>query len=314
MQVKMKLTRFLLLGVFFTSRLLFRIALASEDIELDESYSIIEDRAIENLDSLMVQPKFALDSFNQFYHSIGFPHDLQAPDREFALKYMYSLMASEVGLTISYALESGMCLGYFIGTAHRVTFLAYREPGVLYPIDYDNSQKDLYFNTCINDASEPQQCTMKTGERYISCIDECSLIRCNDTESQATNCSSYALDSTDYTECESKIKWCENYEIKYALGNGTEGYIPLTFHCYDPQGVITETPGNVLIGKRNGDIILGNCVQGQAGPLISRNISGSYAQCGLTEDSVCSTTFTGGYHSSNYGKDYTSMISLFTSL
>ena len=120
-------------------------------------------------------------------------------------------------------------------------------------------------------------------------------------ESQLADCSSYESDSPELAKCESKIKWCENYETKRAAGN--EGYIPMTEHCIDSQGTITETPGAAFIARSNGKVTLGNCIYGSgSGSLVSREIQGPYAQCGLNEGSECSTTFIGGRSSMNYGE------------
>ena len=302
MNAKIKLTTLILLNLVFKWNLLLRIpSVISTEIELDESYDIIEGRVKENLDNLMNEPELALNAFHQFYHYTGFPHNLQPPDRDFVSKYMFSLMTSYEALEMYYALENGMIMGYEDISSFHLS-IWYREPGMSYPIDHDNPQKDLYFDTCIDsNTGETQHCMMNEGDEYISCINGCELLRCNDQESQVTDCSSYESDNEKLVECESKIKWCENYETKRAVGN--EGYIPLTLHCIDSQGAITETPGEAIIGKSNGMVHLGNCIYGLeagAGSLVSRKISGPYAQCGPNKE--CSTTFIGGYYSMNYGK------------
>ena len=272
-------------------------------IKYDDSLLIIEGRVHESLDHFMDQPETAAEEFGLFYSYGGFSHDLQAQDRDTALVYMHAHMElhMEAGLGMSYGLENGMYLGYGFSNANSLPVLTYREPGPKYHATSDTREKDLYFNECISDAGESQNCTMHRGDHYVSCINGCDLIKCNGTITQNLNCSAYAPKSTEFAECESSISWCENYEIKKAEGNGEEGYIPLTYYCYDSQGAITDTPGDVLISRSGNEFELGNCVYGVsgAGKLVDRRRYGNFAQCGKD---LCNTTYMGGYVSSYYGK------------
>ena len=217
--------------------------------ELDESYTIIEGRVRENLDSLMDQPGNVTKVAELFYRYKGFPHDLLPPDRDMVLKYIYSLMSTHIkdGLTLYYGLENGMSLGYWFSGNKFLPDLVYRENGTMYPTDSDNIEKELYYNECVDPSTgENTNCTMTQYDSYISCIDGCDLIICNDTNSQveASYCSSQAFEpgSEELAYCQSSpsIKWCQNYEIEHAKGNGKEGFIPLSYYCYNRYGAITE--------------------------------------------------------------------------
>ena len=161
-----------------------------------------------------------------------------------------------------YGLENGLCLGYWFSGVNSLPHLVYREPGFTYPATSDtdtgtNTEKDLYYNECVSGAGKTQNCTMHKEDQYIFCIDECALIKCNDTISQTVNCS--ALEGKEFAECESSISWCEHYEIKIADRDAEEGYIPLTYHCYNNQGAITDIPGDVLITGSRDKVAGSNC-------------------------------------------------------
>ena len=270
----------------------------------DHSYYLIEERVLEKLDYFMNQPKFALDAFQHFYNNGGFPNNLQAPDRDFALQFMYSLILTfqETGQVINYGLEDGLFLGYGFSDSENSDFLTltYREPGESGYTLNDNKQieKRTYFNTCVDsETGKGQNCTVKAGDQYISCIDDCSLTQCGDETSRSINCSMYPLESV--SECESKIKWCKKYEIKHSVGMG--GYVPTYEYCYNSKGAISEHPGEIVTNVSDGKMILGDCTFG-SGDLVSRNLTGDFAQC--QPNKQCNTTYMGGVFSINYDPRY----------
>ena len=119
----------------------------------------------------------------------------------------------------------------------------YCEPGQSrYSLSEFNILKDKYFKTCIDSKTGMEQnCTMDVRDSYISCIDNCDLISCND--------SNYGN--------ETEIKWCKNYETKRALGN--EGFIPRFDYCYNSKGLISNKSSEILTIDNENKIVLGDC-------------------------------------------------------
>ena len=253
-------------------------------------YSHYHQTAYEQVDTLISLQVTTLNLFAKYFDNGGFPHDLQATDRDHVIMYLYSVITSleKVGLKVGYYLENGLTLAYWHSENKVVPMLAYREPGNSGFIpNGENPEMDIYLNACVNsETGQEESCLMIAGEDYISCIDDCALVPCVDAESQMS---------------EAEVTWCQNYEIKQ--GNGGEGFVPLTYSCFDSTGAFSQTPGEVLVVEKDknksGVAQLGNCVF-QSGALVERNLHGPFAYCATEASGECNTTFLGGYKSENY--------------
>lgn len=109
----------------------------------------------------------------------------------------------------------------FAGHGFASKIANYREPGHSgYVVDdvtnltLDESMQK-YYQGCLNSTSgDIEECTMSVGGSYTKCVNGCEVIKCADEESQL-DCESIS-NITERQDCESKIKYCINYEINAA--------------------------------------------------------------------------------------------------
>lgn len=158
----------------------------------------------------------------------------------------------------------------------------------------DDMQK--YFEGCLNSTSgEILPCEMSLGGKYTECVNDCELVKCADEESQR-DCDSLTNDE-ERTDCEEKINWCIDYEIKEATNETRRGYISRGTHCINSFGVPDETPGEIV--KQDSDE-KGNCYFDDGKTLVEMgNITGDFAYCG-DDGEVCDGALTGMYISRDY--------------
>lgn len=225
-------------------------------------------------------------------HHRGFPHDLQAMDRDIARKYLISLVEglAYTGLKPFYGLENGYLLGYWHSDLDMVPVLIYREPGNS-GYEKDDPELGINWNTCLDKHTGSEEiCQMTEGELFVSCVDNCALTECHNIES------STALTAND----SSQEKWCEQYTIEqYEDGGMGDGYVPMTSHCVDKDGDFSQTPGEVLVETPMGVVENGTCTFG-SGKLVQQAISGEFAYCQNSPLGICDDTFVGAYKSRNY--------------
>ena len=102
-----------------------------------------------------------------------------------------------------------------------------------------------------------------------------------------------------------ETKWCESYTFETVGEEEELGYIPLTYHCHDRTGKVTEEIDTAVAywnSARSGNI--GNCVYLDGATLVDRkNESGPYAYCGGSGQE-CNNIFTGGFLSTDFDPRY----------
>lgn len=243
----------------------------------------VQERVRENVDYFMNAPVLATSLHSDFYDLGGFPHGLQAPDRDLALQYMFSQVKTR-RLKVYYGMETGVFLGY----GDDFSFATNREPGESgYLVNENSTDVDKYWNTCVNrDTGQPEECRMSEGAKYVACKNECELVPC------ANQGNGSSLEK----------KWCRNYTIEKVQANEVlaRGYIPRTYHCINAKGQFTQAPGQAL---QSGDSSqTGDCTF-RDGTLVTREIAGPFAYCG-GNNTTCSTTYTGTYRSRDYDPRY----------
>lgn len=226
-------------------------------------------------------------------HHRGFPHDLQAQDRDIARKYLISLVEGlkHTGLKPFYGLENGYLLGYWHSDLDLVPVLIYREPGNS-GYEKDDPELGIHWNTCLNKQTGSEEvCQMTEGELYVSCVDNCALTECHNIE----------LSTAQKADDPSQEKWCEQYNIKQYedRGMGDDGYVPMTSHCIDKDGDLSQTPGEVLVETPTGIIENGNCTF-ESGLMVQGALGGKFAYCQNFPFEYCVDTFVGAYKSRNY--------------
>ena len=265
----------------------------------------VQERVRENVDHFMNAPVLATSLLRDFVDLGGFPHDLQAPDRDGALRYLFSQVQTN-HLKVYYGLETGVFLGY----GDDFSFATSREPGESgYRVDHDNanatsSVPNKYWNTCVNrDTGQAEECQMGVGDAYIACQNDCELVPCSSLREDVTQ--------------DIEKKWCRNYTIETVPENveTARGYIPRTYHCINSGGQFTQTPGKALVATSSTDsgvaeesnrlLELGDCTFGD-GTLVTREIAGPFAYCGGgdTESETCNTTYVGMFRSRDYDPRY----------
>ena len=247
-----------------------------------ETYNHVQQLVYEKLDRFVQSPVTVLESMADYYRMGGFPNDLGLVDREQTIKYLASLMNTlqDTGLKPFYGLEDGTLLGFWrSGVYDFVPSLVSREPGnsAYDPLD-PNFEK--YWNVCVDGVSgDPETCLMGANQLYVSCVNDCELIPCEE-------------DASIY---------CQNYNINFLTDSESleaHGYIPTTFSCFNDKAEISETPGEITTNPNPTYTESGNCTF-QNGDLVNRgNIFGAYAQCGA--NAVCSTAYVGSFSTFDY--------------
>ena len=222
----------------------------------------------------------------------GFPHDLQAMDRDIARKYLISLVEGlkHTGLKPFYGLENGYLLGYWHSDLDLVPVLIYREPGNS-GYEKDDPELGIHWNTCLNKQTGSEEiCQMNEGELYVS-RHSYQLTECHNIESSTAQ----AADDSN------QEKWCEQYTIEQYedRGIGDGGYVPMTSHCVDKDGDFSQTPGEVLVETPTGIVENGTCTFG-SGLMVQRALEGKFAYCQNFPFGSCDGTFVGAYKSRNY--------------
>lgn len=274
----------------------------------------VEARLNEYMMNYLSAPSEITTFLSNYYFSGGFPFLLEAPDR-----YTYLKVADKLKLPqLYYALENGLFLGF---TEHNAY---YREPGNSgYDLDDNNMRKHL--KSCVNkENGEVEDCILAPGRQFVSCErnsnGECSDVveLCEDEESQK-NCTSSYNTAEDIIKCNLSKKYCKHYTIKTlpTSEENKKGYLPLTYHCVNMRGEISEAEGEVvqnfvpphelydfglmLDPEIESPYELGNCMYKDGKTPVERNLSGNYASCGSLE---CNSTFLGGFESVEYDPRY----------
>ena len=273
----------------------------------------IQKRIYEQIDNFMSPPLERLQVWSDYIDLGGFPNNMNALDRDEVSKYLYSTIRTTENYIPFYGLEDGLVNGYInsVRTENKKTVVAmtYREPGDSGYIIGDSNSEPLmiHLNTCIDDyAGAEKQCLLEEGDTYVSCINDCELIKCPDPDSQK-NCSSPEEIDNNRDDCESKIIWCKNYEQKQVTSEETSklGYIPLSDYCFDSQAINSQVPEEIVyLETETGNITLGTCIYEDSKALVDREVPpGPYGEC---VEGICSNTFDGGYTSTNYDPRYRS--------
>lgn len=257
----------------------------------------IQERIYERVDSFITLPMTTLDVFSDFFDAGGFPNELQATDRDLARKYLISLAKGleHTSLKPFYGLENGYLLGYWHSDLDLVPILVHREPGNS-KFTEDDLNLGIYWNACVDQESgEQETCQMGEGELYVSCVDDCALVKCTDLGG------SLASDGSGIVSTDEEVKWCLNYRIeKYQdRGIGDNGFVPMTSHCIDKLGDLSQTPGKVLVETPDGVIEDGVCTFG-SGKMVNRTLEGPFAFCQTVPSGICKDTYIGAYKSRNY--------------
>ena len=238
----------------------------------------VQERVYEKVDNFISFPVKAMLLWADFYRFGGFPNNLQATDRDLAMKYLYSLVTSleDTGLRPFYGLDNGYLLGFWHSDLNYVPALVYREPGnSAYPPPNGSgtpSELAKYWEACLDKTTgDAKLCEMPIGDPFIQCQNDCSLVPCP---------------GTDESSDETSMKWCRNYTIEYS-SNGGEGFVPMVAACINEEGAFSQTPGEVLVETDFGAVV-GDCTFGD-GSRVERLLSGEFAYCGdqSDEDDVC---------------------------
>ena len=254
----------------------------------------VEKRVLDRLQNYLGDPVLTLDFLRRLLERDGFPHHLNAPDRDEFLAVSHSLQQP----LVYYGSETGICVGYYFGLGYN------REPGYSgYEISDTNRDSITYFKTCVDESGAPVDCLHSTGDNYIKkecdVNDATCLVPCPDEVSQ-TGCDD--LDADAQSDCEKTIKWCSTYSIETVKEGETLGYIPITNHCHNTLGQFSEAVEGVENTDGSGDI--SSCYHSDGETLVQRkDETGVFAYCG-GNGTVCSGMFEGGYSSGNYDPRY----------
>jgi hypothetical protein len=258
----------------------------------------VEKRVLDRLRTYLGDPVLTLDFLRRLLERDGFPHHLNAPDRDEYLAVSHSLQQP----LVYYGSETGICVGYYFGLGYH------REPGYSgYEIGDTNVDGMAYFKTCVDESGALVDCLHTAGDKYIKkecdVNDATCLVPCPDEVSQ-TGCDydDDDLDAEAQEECEKAIKWCSTYSIETVNEGETLGYIPITNHCHNTLGQFSEVVEGVENTDGSGDI--SSCYHSDGETLVQRkDETGAFAYCG-GNGTVCSGMFEGGYSSSNYDPRY----------
>lgn len=172
-----------------------------------------------------------------------------------------------------------------------------------------SDESNKHYMTCVGANGTTTQCLMSPGDLYISCIDDCTLQKCENEESQR-DCS--ALEGQKKSACEDGVTWCPSYEIKTITEEDEpRGFIPLLDICIDKKGLPSQELGEIY-KSHDGDAE--NCYYDDKVTLVNRNLSGNYSYCATenAKDSClsggsslsCNGTFVGAFRQWNYDPRY----------
>ena len=295
--------------------LLFLLFVVSQNGYVVNGQSLVQvqERVWEQIDSLMGPPMVILSVWNNYLEGEGFPTNMNAPDRDAATKYMFSLVREIDNFKPYYSLENGLTLGFVQGgkpADSKVPVLMYREPGEGGYNPVSDQEMSIYFNVCVNEetGNEEQECQLGEGDPYISCVNGCELIQCD------VDCTSLEEGSEARDDCESEVIWCQNYEVIETSATVPQlGYVPAGFYCFDSKGLNSQEPGQIVVETSPGvEILDGDCTYGDGTTLVNRQIFGPYADCGVpvegvngtTTPAVCNTTYEGAFTSFNFDPRY----------
>ncbi|CAB9499784.1 two-component hybrid sensor and regulator [Seminavis robusta] len=286
----------------------------------------VEKRVVERIDDFMNGPRTANGLTAKFRRNFGFPNNLQALDRDYYLRFAYSLLQEFHFDMVYLGLEDGTFMGHGVGWG------TYRDPGNSgFPVD--DASMAHYYHSCVDrESGADTNCTMQSGSKYIRCVRDCGLMKCADDETQA--CSkilaqhdggaSLLAQTQDFSTLEPDVahcfqqpqttKWCRQYAVEQATQEETHGFIPRTYHCNDARGALTQQPGRAVVGGFLADaddpkLVLGDCEFENGVTKVERWEEGPFVYCGgidpLTQQpKICDNTFDGGYRSRDYDPRY----------
>ena len=153
--------------------------------------------------------------------------------------------------------------------------------------------QDTYFNTCVNETNGQSINCLMTQDRplYISCIDNCTLIKCGG-DGDSSNSSGNSNSSSSST-------WCQNYQILSLMeeeGGQEEldkrGYVPSTYNCFNEQGSFSDEPGKILLesatSTATAEEYYGTCTFDNGKVVERSSIEGPFAYCeSQRQASIC---------------------------
>ena len=247
----------------------------------DVSHGIL--KSVTNyLDELSHIPAEAITILKNFHQYDGLgPFGLHAGARDEIMVILFTLIQSFPNLKLYFGTELGE---YFTYVTHDGAEAVYREPGNSGYVPED-PELGKYYDICVDrKTGERTSCTLKPGEQYIECINNCQpTLTCGNDK---------------------KGIWCPQYEIKTVQAGETLGYVPVTYHCHNKKGQLSQTPGQVLnvvpADPENGihepRYWLGSCS-------LELETTGDFAFCaeGDGDNSTqCDATYTGMIASANF--------------
>lgn len=244
----------------------------------------------ERVTEFMKEPINILDSVSDLLNkNYFFPHGARSPDRDAFLLLGDALIKTYRHEMIYYGLDDGT----FVGNYYPDRMATYREPG---ENGYEVGDKateifgDMHkhYVSCVDKEGAEAHCLMSAGQKYIECVDGCSLKKCTYDVSQ-----------------EVSAKWCATY-VEKQIPEGTQniqlGYIPLSDYCIDEKGLPTQKTGTVS-ESLDANAKLTSCYFEDGITAVDRHVEGDYAYCG---GGSCNTTFTGAFRTIYYDPRYRS--------
>uniref|UniRef100_A0A6U3T687 G-protein coupled receptors family 3 profile domain-containing protein n=1 Tax=Ditylum brightwellii TaxID=49249 RepID=A0A6U3T687_9STRA len=258
------------LTLYPTLALLLRFLSAAEAQLQIELQIEVENRVRERIHEFMKGPTTINDLISELRTNGGFPHNMDARDRDAYLKLCFTIV-KKFDVKVYYGLEDGTFLGY------SAPFGTYREPGDGFRMQNVPAKYKKFLGTCVDPYNGTQKnCILEDGFDYIECIDDCVLEPCHgDADS-----------------------WCLTYQHKKAISEDNLGFVPRTYYCIDEIGTFTEEQGAVISDVFDTSSRT-TCYFGDNVTPVNRTISGDFLYCG-GDGEICDGTFVGGYRSRNY--------------
>ena len=269
--------------------LIFLLVHAPSIYSAEYNYEVAH-RVHERLTNYMQEPRKVLDFIDDYNVMDTSNENI----RDSFYRIGDALMKTYKHTMIYYALEDGSFAGHF----REPRKAQYREPGEAgYIISNDDgddgtgTNNDMYkhYMSCVSDDGIQIPCQLKAGDKYIECVNGCSLEKCSGSS-------------------EEDIIWCKQYKEMQVEQDSKKvlGYIPRSEICIDKYGYATQEPESVSVHAD--EETTSSCYFNDGVTLVDRHLSGAFAYCNNESEgkASCDSTFVGAYTSKEYDPRYRS--------
>lgn len=209
----------------------------------------IEKRVHERVSELMNVPVTMLGLVEQYSQTDVFePPFLRPHQKDAIFQFMWTVW-KEFNIDLYYGQEDGLFLGIIKGSGTYQEGRGsngYRlEENIFDGSDVseeDSYFRRLYYDKCLDrETGAARNCTLRTTEDYVVCVDGCKPKPCPSSALPASTADEESLVSViEVDATEEATIYCPSYEILQVPDDSAMGYIPRYYYCLNNAGRFIE--------------------------------------------------------------------------